>query len=114
MSNELRRNGIIDDGKHKKFQEKKWIYREYNMQKTTDVEHQDVQMYCTTNQFPTLSFCGSHKKTHGERILGKHYNMRFFTKIRHGTCVIRCIPCACTQCTPMIYETCYTGVPLHQ
>ena len=104
MSNELRRNGIIDDGKHKKFQEKKWIYREYNMQKTTDVEHQDVQMYCTKNQFPPSLFCGPHKKTHGERGLGKHYNMRFVTKLGHVPCAIRCIPCVCTKCTPILDE----------
>ena len=71
-------------------------------------------MYCTKNQFPPSSFCGPHKKTHGERGLGKHYNMRFVTKLGHVPCAIRCIPCVCTKCTPILDEIQCTGVSPHQ
>ena len=89
-------------------------YREYHVQETEDVEHQYVQMYCTTNHFPPLSFCGQHKKTHGVSGLGKYYNMSFDTKLGYGTCAIRCIPCACTQCTPMLDKTWSTGGSSYQ
>ena len=49
------------------------------MKKNEDVDHQYGKMYCTTNQFPLLSFCGPNNKPHGAHRLGKYYHMRFDT-----------------------------------
>ena len=32
--------------------ERKWTDRQYHVQDNADVAHQDVIMYCNTNQFP--------------------------------------------------------------
>ena len=46
-------NGVIDQGKYKKqFMERKWTDRQYHVQDNSDVAHQDVKMYCNTNQLP--------------------------------------------------------------
>ena len=37
-----------------------WKNRDYNVQNNEDVEHQDVKIYCTTNQFPEFKFCFTH------------------------------------------------------
>ena len=37
-----------------KGQGKQWTNREYSVQNNEDVDHQDVIMYCTTNQFTEL------------------------------------------------------------
>ena len=70
-----------------------------------------MNIYCDTNKFPTLSFCGPHKKPCGARGLGKHYHLRFDPKLGHGICAILYIPCAYIACksmqeTPWIY-----GIP---
>ena len=68
ISREHRKYGIIDQGKYRKRASKiKWTDREYHVQDDAKVEHKDVQLYCDTNQFPKLSFCGSHLKPHGTR-----------------------------------------------
>ena len=77
----------------------KWIDRQYHVQDNADVAHKYVKMYCYTNQFPTLPFCGSHPKPHGARGLGKNYLLRFHPNLVHGICAIRRIPCACVVCT---------------
>ena len=59
-------------------------------------------MYCDTNQFPALPFCGYHPKPHGAMGLGKHYHIRFDTNLGHGICAILRIPCACVAFTSMI------------
>ena len=66
------------------------------MQKYEDVEHQDVKIYCNTNHFPILPFCGPPKQTHGARGLVNHYHMWFDTKLGHVTCAIHLNPCECT------------------
>ena len=71
---------------------RKWTGREYHVQYNADVSHKDVKMYCDTNQFPALPFCGPHPKPHGARGLSKHYNLRFDPKLGHGICGICCIP----------------------
>ena len=86
-------------GKTKFGQVKKRRNREYHVQKYEDVDHQNVSMYCTANQFLPLSFCVLHNKPHGGHELGKNYIMCFDTKLGHSTCKISHIPCACTQCT---------------
>ena len=53
------------------------------MQHNKYVEHQDVNIYCATNQFPELKFLGPQKKPHGVSGLGKNYNIRFDTKLGH-------------------------------
>ena len=67
---------------------RKWTERKYHDQDNSDVELKDVKMYCNTNQFPTLPFCGPHSKTHGSRGLVKHYYLRFDPKIGMGKCEI--------------------------
>ena len=59
-------------------------------------------MYCNTNQFPELSFCGPHSKSHGARGLSKHYHLRFYQKLCMGICAINRIPCYCVACTSML------------
>ena len=45
--------------------ERKWTERKYHDQENAAMELKDVRMYCNTNQFPELSFCGQHSKPHG-------------------------------------------------
>ena len=52
--------------------ERKWIERQYHVQDNADVAHQDVRVYCNTNQFPELPFFGPYYKPHGARGLSKH------------------------------------------
>ena len=68
-------------------------------------------MYCDTNQFPALPFCGPHTKPHGARGLSKHFHLRFFLKLGHGICLIHRISCACVACTSMIYQTWISSIP---
>ena len=82
--------------------ERKWIDRQYHVQDNADVEHQDVKMYCNTNQFPASSFCGPYLKPHGARGLSKHYHLHFDKKIGMGIYSIFHIPCACVVCTSML------------
>ena len=82
----------------KKRQIKKWTNREYHVQHNKDVDHQDVKIYCATNQFHELQFLGPHNKLHGACGLVKQHNMCFDTKLGHVTCAIPHIPCACTSC----------------
>ena len=63
---------------------------------------QRCKMYCNTNKFPELTFCGTHSKPHGARGLSKHYNLRFDPKLGMGECAIFRIPCACVSCTSML------------
>ena len=68
-------------------------------------------MYCNTNQFPTLQFCGPHSKPHGARGLGKHYHLCFDPKLGMGECAIRLIPCICVPCTLMLDKSWISGIP---
>ena len=61
--------------------ERKWTERKYHVQDNADVELKDLKMYCNTNQFPTLPFCGPHSKPHGARGLGKHYHLRLIQNL---------------------------------
>ena len=47
-----------------------------------------MKMYCNTNQFPILTFCGPHPKPNGARGLSKHHHLRFDTKLGNGICDI--------------------------
>ena len=62
----------------------KWTDREYHVQENSYVAHKAVKMYCYTNQFPALSFCGPHPKPHGARGSSKHYHLRFDPTQAHG------------------------------
>ena len=102
LSNYDREHVVIDQGKDRKIASKrKWTDREYHVQDNGDAAQKDVKMYCDTNQFLALSFCGSHPKPHGARGLGNNYHISFDPKLSHGICAIRRIPCACVACTPM-------------
>ena len=72
--------------------ERKWTERKYHVQDNAAVELKDVKMYCNTNQFPALPFCGSHSKPHGSRGLGKHDHLCFDPKLGMGECAILHIP----------------------
>ena len=68
-------------------------------------------MYCNTNQFPTLPFCGPHSKPHGARGLGKHCHLRFDPKLVMGKCAIFRISCECVACTSMLDKPWISGIP---
>ena len=78
LSKEHRKHGVTDQGKYRKRSSKrKCTDIEYHVQDNTDFAHKDVKMYCDTNQFPSLPFCGSHPKPHVARELIKHYTLSF-------------------------------------
>ena len=100
ISNDDRKHGLIDQAKDRKiFSKIKCTDREYHVQDNADVSHKDVKMYCDTNQFPVLPFCGSHPKPHGERGLVKYYHIHFDPNLGHYICTILRIACACVACT---------------
>ena len=70
-----------------------------------------MKIYCNTNQFPELPFCGRHSKSHGARGLSKHYHLRFGPKLGNGVCAILRIPCDCFSCTSILDKTCIYGIP---
>ena len=75
LEEEHQQNGAIDQGKPRKiFMERKYTERKYHVQDNAAVELKDVKIYCNTNQFPALNFCGSNSKPHGARGMGKHYH----------------------------------------
>ena len=86
-------------------------FGQYHVQDNYDVAHQDVKIYCNTNQFPELPFCGPHSKTRGARGLSKHYHLRFDTKIGNGVCAFFRIPCACVACASIIDKPWISGIP---
>ena len=90
---------------------RKWKERKYHVQDNADVELKDVEMYCNTNQFPTLPFCGPHSKPRGARGVVKHYHLRFDPKLGMGKCAILRIPCACVACTSMLDKPWMSGIP---
>ena len=69
-----------------------------------------MKMYCNTNKFPALLFCGTHSKPHGARGLTKHYNLRFDPKLGMGVCAICRRPCECVACTSMIDKSWISGI----
>ena len=112
ITKEHRKNGDFDQGKkNKQFMERKWIDRQYHFQYNADVAQKYVNIYCNTNQFPALSFCGTHTKPHGARGLIKHYHLRFDPKLGNGVYKIFHIPCGCFACTSMIYKPWISGIP---
>ena len=91
--------------------ERKWTDRQYHVQDNADVENKYAKIYCNTNQFSELSFCGPHSKPHGARGLSNNYHLRFDPKLGMGICEIRRIPCACVACTSMIDKPWISGIP---
>ena len=67
-------------------------------------------MFCNTNQFPSLPFCGPHTKPHGVRGLSKHYHRLFDPKQVHVICAMRRITCACYEFTSMLDKSWITGL----
>ena len=104
---------VIDqEGNRKRSSKRKCTDREYHAQYNSAVSHKYVTMYCDTNQFPKLPFCGSHPKPHEERGLGKHYHLRFDPNLGIGICAICCIPCACATCISILYQPWISGIQL--
>ena len=91
--------------------ERKWTDRHYHVQDNADVAHQRVKIYCNTNKFLELSFCGSHYKPHGARGLSKNYNLVFDPKIGNGVYAILCIYCARVACKSMLEKPWISGIP---
>ena len=95
----IRKNCAIDKVKFlKRSSEGKLTDRQYHVQDNSDVSHKYVKIYCNTNQFPALPFCGPNYKPYGPRGLSKHYHLVFNTKQGNGVCVILRIPCVCGAC----------------
>ena len=112
MSKEHRKNGFTDQVKYRKRVSKiKWTDIEYHVQNNTDVAHKYVKMYCDTDQFPKLPFCGPYPNPHGSRVLSKHYHLCFDTKLGHDISAIIRIPCACVECTSILDKPCIYGIP---
>ena len=88
----------------------KWTEITYHVQDNVLVELKYVKIYCNTNQFPALPFCGPHSKPHGSRGLGEHYHLRFYPKLGMGVCAIFRIPCACFACTSMLDKAWISGI----
>ena len=111
-SKEHLKHGVVDQGKYRKWESKrKSTDREYHVQDNADVSHKDVKMYCDTKQLPALPFFVPHPKPHVERWWIKHYNLRFDPRLGHGICAIIRIPCACVECTSMLYKTWIYCIP---
>ena len=94
--------------------ERKWTDRQYHVQDHADVAHQYVRIYCNTNQFPKLSFCGPYSKPHGKRGFSKHYHLRFDPKLGNGACAICRIPCAFVACASILYKPLMSGIPSYE
>ena len=70
-----------------------------------------MRIYCNTNQFSALPFCGPHSIPYGARGLSKHYHLCFNTKLGNNVCEIFCIPCAYVACTSMFDKYWISGIP---
>ena len=92
--------------------ERKWTERNDHVKHNAAVELKDVKMYCNTNQFPELPFCGPHSKPHVARGLSKNYHLRFDPKPGMGVCAICHIPCACVACTSMLDKPWMSGISI--
>ena len=90
--------------------ERKYIDRQYHIQDNDDVAHKYVRIYCNTNKFPALPFCGPHSKPHVARGPSKHYHLCFDTKIGNDVCEIIRIPCACVAYTSMLDKPSISGI----
>ena len=60
LTKEHRKNGVFDQGKNNKRFMKKKIDIQYHVQDNVDAAHQYLRIYCNTNQFLALTFCGLH------------------------------------------------------
>ena len=107
-----RKHGIIYQEKYRTIMlKRKWTYREYHFKDNADVAHEDMKMYCDTNQFSAVQFGVLHPKHHGARGFINHYHLRFDPKLGHGIYEIRRIPCACAGCTSMLDKYWISGIP---
>ena len=100
---------LIRGNTKKRFMERKGTDRQYHVQDNAYVAHKYVKMYCNTNQFPALSFCGPYSKPHGAKDLSKHNHLRFDPKLGNGVCAIFRISCAYVACTSMLYKHWISG-----
>ena len=102
---------LIKENQVKYSWKKKWTERKYHVQENALIEIKDMKMYCNTNQFPALTFCGPNFKPHGARGLGKYYHLHFDPKLAMGVCKTFRIPCACVACTSMLDKAWISGIP---
>ena len=71
-------------------------------------------IYCNTNKFPALSFCGQYYKPHDARGLSKYYHFRFDPKLGMVICAIFRIPCSCVEYTLMLDKPWISGIPQYK
>ena len=89
----------------------KWTDRQYHVQNNFDVSHKYLKIYCNTNQFPALNFCGTNSKPHGARGVQQALSFSFDPKLGNGVCAILIIPCACVACISTIDKPWISGIP---
>ena len=107
-----RQNSVINQGKpRERFMKREWTEIKYHILDNESVDLKDVKMYCNTNQFPTLPFCGPYSKPHGARGIGMHYHLRFDPKLGMGKCTIFRIPCSCVPCISILDKPWIYGIP---
>ena len=94
--------------------ERKWTDRQYHVPDNADIAHKYVKMYCNTNQFPSLLFCGLYSKPRSARVLSKNYYLRFDPKLGNGICAIRLIPCEFAPFTSMIHKYWIYRIPSNE
>ena len=91
--------------------QRKLTERQYHVEDNSDVEHQDVRMYCNKSQFLVLSFCVLHSKRHSARRFSKHYHLCFDPRLGMDICEILRIPCSCVSLKSMLNKPCISGIP---
>ena len=72
------------------------------MQGDSDIPHKYLNMFCDTNQFPSLQLFVPHTKPNGIRGLIKNYLFWFNTRLGYGICEIGQITCICVECMSML------------
>ena len=102
---------LISANTEKVFSERIWTDRQYHVQYNADLSHKDMKMYCNTNQFLALTFCGPNSKPHGARRMSKHYHLLSYPKQGNCVCAILLIPCACVACTSILDKPWIYGIP---
>ena len=112
MKKEHCKNGLLYQGKNNKpFMGKNREDRQYYVQDNNDIANQYVRMYCNTNQFPTLPFCGSYSKPRGARGLSKSSHVCFDPKLGNGVCEHLHVPCVCVACKSILDKIWIYGIP---
>ena len=71
----------------------------------------DVKNSCDITQFTAWQYCGPQAKTYVVQGLSKNYHLQLDLKLLYGTCDKRQKNCACMECTNMLDNIWYPGIP---